>query len=211
MTLNKLVISNQPKQLLQPKKAYKNSITLFCQVSFYLHRSNSKECIKNDFISIGPYRGEQKLPKQKCLSHYRPPLSHAGSRIRLKYCFRPKPISTSNTLITPKRNKTSLRLPRRDSRHFPHFPLQCKTAPAKLGFTDLLQSILQNSAKTFRATTAPIPHPLPAISWTKLHHLGHIHGGRERKLRESVGALRCNRGEPEGNGGARCSSDEGDH
>ncbi len=71
MTLNKLVISNQPKQLLQPKKAYKNSITLFCRAPFYLHRSNSKELsnrIKKDFNSIESHHCEHKLLKQKCLS-----------------------------------------------------------------------------------------------------------------------------------------------
>jgi hypothetical protein len=68
MTVLKPVISIKPKQPLQPKKAYKISITLFCWAPFYLHRSNSKElsnCVKKDFNSIGLYCREQVLPKQK--------------------------------------------------------------------------------------------------------------------------------------------------
>ena len=71
MTVLKRVISIKPKQPLQPNKTDKISITPFCRVPFYLHRSNSKEssnCVKKDFNNIGPYCCEQKLPKQKCLS-----------------------------------------------------------------------------------------------------------------------------------------------
>ncbi len=67
MTIQKPVISTKPEQLLQPKKAYKISITLFRWAPFYLHRSNSKElsnCVKKDFNSIRLYCCEQVLPKQ---------------------------------------------------------------------------------------------------------------------------------------------------
>ncbi len=155
-----------PNSLCSLKRLTKRSITPFCRVPFYLHRSNSKElsnCIKKDFNSIGPYCCEQKLPKQKCLSPYGSQLSHADNRIGLKYCFRPRPISTPDTLITPK-NQTPLRLPHRDFRHFPHSSLQCQTTPAELGFSDSLKSPFQNSTETIHASTASIPHPSPAIS-----------------------------------------------
>ena len=96
MTLNKLVISNQPKQLLQPNKAYKNSITPFCGAPFYLHDNNSKEllnCIKKDFSSIGPHHWEHKLPKQKAPKSLGITTGHAVNNIGLKYCAGPGPLA----------------------------------------------------------------------------------------------------------------------
>ena len=90
MTLNKLVISNQPKQLLQLNKAYKNSISPFCRAPFYLHRGNSKELsnyVKKDFNSIGPHHCEHKLPKQKMPKSLGITTGHADNNIGLKYCI----------------------------------------------------------------------------------------------------------------------------
>ncbi len=95
MTINKPVISNQPKQLLQPNKAYKNGITPFCRAPFYVHHNNSKESlndVKKDFNSIGPHHHEHKLLKQKAPKSLGITMSHADYNIELKYCTGPGPL-----------------------------------------------------------------------------------------------------------------------
>ncbi len=95
MTALKPIISRKSEQHLQPKKAYKISITLFCWAPFYSHRSISKElsnCIKKDFSSIGSHHYEHKLPKQKAPKSLGITTGHAGNNIGLKYCTGPGPL-----------------------------------------------------------------------------------------------------------------------
>ena len=92
MTINKPVISNQLKQLLQPNKAYKNGITPFYRAPFYVHHNNSQELlnrVKKDFNSIRPHHCEHKSPKQNVPKSLRITTGHAGNKIGLKYCAGP--------------------------------------------------------------------------------------------------------------------------
>ncbi len=214
----KLAISIKPKQLCSLRRPTKLVLHFSVGHLFISHCSNSKElssCIKKDFNGIGLFCCEQFLPRQKyMLKSLRITTNHANNEVGLKVLCSSGPVSTSR--YPNKRHWTRVvsSSPPKHPPLSPFFATVQQPLQRKLGFTNPHQSTLTrlcSSAKIFRATAASISHLFLCHSHFKYHHPSRIHGRGERKLRESMGSLRCNGGKLERDGGARCSSDKGDH
>jgi hypothetical protein len=114
-------------------KLTKSSITPFCRAPFNLHCNNSKELydrIKRILSALGNTIVRIILPKQNMPKSLRNTMGHAVKSIGLKYCSGLGPFAPPIPLTRNPEIQATLRLPRRNSRHFPHSLLQCRTAPA---------------------------------------------------------------------------------